>query len=69
MTKKEVLVELAARYERVGIELIAMQELLSLSAGHEAGVITAHSNIIVRKIRDLAKRPEMERELTFKEPV
>ena len=68
MTKREALNEWSNRLERITNELEHMTKLMSLSDSHEAGV--THDIMVrnVQRIRKLAQRPSMERELEFKEP-
>ena len=68
MTKREVLLEFAARQDRLLVEIEAITKVLSLYNGHEAMIAVSCGRAASSRLRTLANRPEMVSDITFVDP-
>jgi hypothetical protein len=69
MTKREVLLSLSARQDQLIREIDAAALTMTLSSSHQVANVSAVARIVSSRLREIAKRPDMERELQFVEPV
>ena len=69
MTKREVLITLANRQDQLIKEIRAVGEITSLSSSHQLGNAVAIGMIVSSRLREIAQRPEMTRDITLVEKV
>lgn len=69
MTKREVLTTLAFRQDQLLREMEAAAKTMTLSSSHVVGNAIAVGMIVSSRLREVAKRPEMEQPITFVEKV
>lgn len=69
MTKREVLIELSTKQDRLLKEIEAVAKTMTLSASHQAGNAIAVGMIVSSNLRRLSDRPEMIKEFSYVEPV
>ena len=69
MTKREVLITLANRQDQLIKEIRAVGEITSLSSSDQLGNAVAIGMIVSSRLREIAQRPEMTRDITLVEKV